>query len=105
MERKILDEFAKKLTKRFGRRVRKVILFGSAARGEMHKESDIDILVVVDKKDDAITRRIEDIAFDMMERIGVLISPVVVGEHAYTDMHKERYPFIVNVEEEGVILG
>jgi len=41
-------EFSRKLYREFGNFLKAVVIFGSAARKEANKESDIDILVVVD---------------------------------------------------------
>lgn len=44
----IAYDFAIKVYKRFNEVIKSVILFGSAAKHEMHKGSDIDIIVIVD---------------------------------------------------------
>lgn len=36
------------MKKRYGKKIKKIILFGSAARGELKEGSDIDVLIVVD---------------------------------------------------------
>src|SRR5207247_10458370 len=36
----------------YGKRLRKILLFGSWARGDAHPESDIDLLVVLDQATD-----------------------------------------------------
>lgn len=93
--------FAEKISKELGSRVKRVILYGSAARGELREESDVDVLVVVDRKDSEVVKKIEDIAFESMHR-GVFISPVIIEEKVYQEMLRERYPFIMNVEAEGI---
>ncbi|MFH0737570.1 MAG: nucleotidyltransferase domain-containing protein [Candidatus Micrarchaeota archaeon] len=45
--------------------IRYVILFGSAARGEARKESDIDLLFVLKQKDDAFEKQLNDLAKKM----------------------------------------
>jgi len=47
-----LFEISKKLRKKFGDNIVKIILFGSYARGDYSAESDIDLLLIV--KDDSI---------------------------------------------------
>lgn len=37
----------------YGRRLRRVVLFGSWARGEAHEHSDVDVIVVLDRVDRA----------------------------------------------------
>jgi len=45
--REKVEKFKKSITKKFF--VERIIIFGSAARGEMKKDSDIDIIVVSKK--------------------------------------------------------
>jgi predicted nucleotidyltransferase len=46
MNRKqIAKEFAGWVIKRFGDKIEEIILFGSVARGDHNKDSDIDVLV------------------------------------------------------------
>lgn len=42
-----LSQFVERLVARFGDDIRRVILYGSFARGEAHEESDVDVMVVV----------------------------------------------------------
>jgi len=102
---RIVRAFKESITERFGGRVEKVIVFGSAARGEMGEESDIDVLVVVDRIDEKIESKIGDMAFEAGAEDRVLITPIVIGKGTYEDMLRERYPFIMNVEREGVAIA
>jgi len=81
-----------------------VILYGSYARGDYHAESDIDILILVDKEkishkdEDRITFPLYDIEFET----GTLISPHVYTKKAWAD-HRIT-PFYENVNREGKLL-
>lgn len=102
---KALERFAAAVKKRYGDRVEKVVLFGSAKSGKVRGESDIDILVVVDEKEREIVRGIEDLAFGASKEVGVIVSTIVVGRAVYEDMQRENYPFIVGIDREGAVLA
>lgn len=101
----VLKKFAKELVEKSNGRVVNVFLFGSLAKGELHEESDIDILTVVNRKDDRLTRDIEDFFFDVMKIVGVFVSPTIIEKDTFEEMLKEKYPFIINIEKEGILLA
>ncbi|OFX25007.1 MAG: hypothetical protein A2033_00550 [Bacteroidetes bacterium GWA2_31_9] len=82
-----------------------VILFGSYARGDNKKESDIDLLILLNK--DSVSRNDEkQIKYPLYEiefEIGKIISPIVLTLKDWTSKHKIT-PFYENVTQEGIIL-
>ena len=46
--KKLLSELKEGLKKTYGNRLKGLYLFGSYARGEQHKDSDLDILITLD---------------------------------------------------------
>jgi predicted nucleotidyltransferase len=82
-----------------------VILFGSYARGDNKKFSDIDILILVDK--DKITysdeKRIKYPLYDLEFDSGIVISPIVFSRKDWESRHSIT-PFYKNVEREGILL-
>ena len=90
------------LIKLNGEKIKKVILYGSHARGEATKDSDIDVLVVVDDSLDPseVRRSLSDIIFDILLEKGELISVIAVPESFFVSYNS---PFLLNVEDEGVI--
>lgn len=81
-----------------------VILYGSYARGDYNEESDIDLLILVDKE--KITRadehRITDPLYDIELNSGIIISPMVYAKADWTN-HRVT-PFYENVNREGLPL-
>lgn len=79
------------------------ILFGSEARGDARSDSDIDLLILVDKEKvtlndrQAVTYPLYDIEFDT----GVLINPIVLSRKLWG---KLVTPFYLNVTKEGITL-
>lgn len=103
---KIINEFLKKVEDVLGNRLRKIILYGSYARGDYNKSSDIDIMILTDLNDTEIEQyrnTISDIAFDMELETGFIISPLIKNIEKYND-RIDVIPFYMNVNKEGVIL-
>ncbi|MDR0911817.1 MAG: nucleotidyltransferase domain-containing protein [Methanobrevibacter sp.] len=103
MNRKeIAIEFAKSLKHP---EIVKVILFGSVARGEDKKDSDIDIIIVTNKKSDKqlILDDVYDKVIDVLIKTGEHIS-VKFKENKYFEKHKD-FSFISNVNCDGLIIS
>jgi uncharacterized protein len=82
-----------------------LVLYGSYARGDNKKNSDIDLLILLDKdiitwpEEKKITYPLYDIEFDT----GTLISPLVLSKKGWESKHKIT-PFYRNVAREGIVL-
>ncbi len=61
--RKAAEEFSRRVVSELGDRVDAIVLYGSVARGEARKDSDIDILVV-SQDPKAIRERVSEIRSD-----------------------------------------
>ncbi len=101
-ERRALLEFGACVTKAFPNRVRLVRLFGSKARGDAKPESDVDVLVVVDRDEYGLWREIQDIAADTSLKHGVFLSVKVMSREHYSFLHSMETSFVRNIEREGV---
>ncbi len=99
-----LKEFINRLKKRYANEIKKVMLFGSHARGDQVRESDIDLLIVVEKRTIDIEREIVDLSFDILMEFSVDISPKVYSEYEFNLEKRLGAPFMRNVEREGVAL-
>jgi predicted nucleotidyltransferase len=97
----ILGKLKENLERLYGVRLKGVYLFGSYARGEADEESDVDVLIVLDRVDNyaqEIERTSELIATLSLE-CGRSISRVFVSERRWRD---DRTMFFLNVREEAV---
>ena len=97
----LLTELKAGLQKIYGPRLKGLYLFGSYARGEQDSESDVDILVVLDRftsYSDEI-KRTGKLGSNLSLKYGVTVSKVYVKESDW--LHKET-PFLDNVREEAL---
>jgi len=82
-----------------------LILYGSYARDDYREDSDVDLLVLVDKE--KITRtdekRIKYPLYDIEFETGTIISPLIFSKHDWETRHRIT-PFYENVVREGKIL-
>ncbi|AIJ04938.1 hypothetical protein JH146_0087 [Methanocaldococcus bathoardescens] len=87
MHDKALSYFLKNLRKIFGNKIKKVILFGSYARGNYNEESDIDILIVGDIKLDDII----DLIVDIIVEYGILINVIIKSEDEFNKLRHSSF--------------
>mgnify|MGYP004568170589 CR=1 FL=1 len=102
----IINDFANKVKILLGDRVKKIILYGSYARGDYNKNSDIDVMILTDlnaKEIEEYRDKISDIAFDIELEKGVIISPVIKNIDKY-NANINIIPFYINVHKEGVVI-
>ena len=83
----------------------KIYLYGSRAKGNAKKDSDWDLLILLNR--DKITSEIEnDITYplyDLEFETGKIISSVVISRNDWETRHKIT-PFYKNIQKEGVTL-
>jgi predicted nucleotidyltransferase len=101
-ERKHVDSIVSDLRDRFG--ASQVILYGSACRGEMTPESDIDLLAVLPVVDWEIEKQIVDLCFEAELRIGRIVSVLPISENDYRRSPLRSAPIVVNAQREGKAL-
>jgi predicted nucleotidyltransferase len=96
---KLATEVRERLSAALGKPV-KVILFGSQARGDATKESDIDLFVVLPSMDNDVLNLALDIAWEVGFDAGKVISVIPDTEDA---MKRFNFlPFYRNIEKDGI---
>ena len=101
--REILLELKEALQKRYGTRLKSIMLFGSYARGEQTASSDIDIAIILEEFSHACTEieHTGDIVSSLSLKFNTLISLVPIKEQ---DWHKRKTSLILNIRRDGVAL-
>ena len=100
-----LDTFKARLTKRYGSRLKSVLLFGSRARGDFRPDSDADVAVFLDYVTDPIREQMEmgDDAYDVWMESNIRIEPWVFEEASLADPDKYRAANLVKtIKREGI---
>lgn len=99
--RDAIADFKRGIERLYGPRLRKLLLYGSCARGDATADSDVDLLVVLEG--DIIPgreiNRMIDLVCEVNSEHGVLLAVVPVSEDEYRTV---RSPLLVNVRREGV---
>jgi len=103
MVKNILNEISNKLKEKFGDKVKKIVLFGSYARGDYQEHSDIDILIIVE--DDRIEKDVRRVVYSFIPKVDRPISVKVIKSDVYGAMKKMKLSFIQSVEREGITIG
>ena len=98
----ITQQFADSVRQRLREHLKKIILFGSRARGDADEDSDYDILVVVDRLDKKTKEQVLDAGVEIMDEYYALIGSIVCDEEDWE--RKKYFPIGLNILEEGIEL-
>ena len=86
--------------------LKKIILYGSYARGDYNQLSDIDIFVLVKNKKSELNNILNKICEELFEldiKYNVTINPLIENVQVF-DEYKEVSLLFENIEKEGVVL-
>ena len=100
----IKSEISRDIQSALGSNLHKIILYGSYARGDYNKDSDIDIMVLADIEEDK-TRiyraMINDVAHRVSLEYNALVTIFLKDTHTFY-RYLEVLPYYQNVLNEGV---
>ena len=100
----ILQAMAQAYQAVYGANIVKIILYGSYARGDHQKDSDIDIVAIVQGERQSLQqklKRVWDISSDLELEYGIIIFPTVIPFAEY-EKYKKDLPYYRNIHNEGV---
>ncbi|MCH7755613.1 nucleotidyltransferase domain-containing protein [candidate division KSB1 bacterium] len=101
-EKQVIDEFVTRVREMLDERAKRIVFYGSRARGDADEESDYDFLVLVEpfhKKDKKIVR---DISTDISYDNDCYISTRTIIASEFTE--DRFFYFYENVTKEGIDL-
>lgn len=103
-EERAVKELTSRLKDLLGEQLVKLALFGSRARGDYDRESDIDIAIIVR----GLTRELKDQILNMVADIEfkhiVPLSALVLSEGDFELLKKKERRIALDIEKEGVPL-
>jgi len=103
---KIVNDFIEEIKLILGNRLKKVMLYGSYARGDYNKSSDIDLMILTDLSNEEIeiySRQLWEKCADIEIDYGIVISPLIRNLENF-ESWLEVKPFYMNIINEGVVL-
>ncbi len=101
-EQQILRELVDAFRKDLG--ASEVLLYGSAARGELQEGSDVDLLVVLPEVTWEIEKRVIDYCFSAELKCGRIISTVCFAARELTQSPLRVSPLVLSARKEGISL-
>lgn len=102
-----INEFVGGINRVLKNRVKKIILYGSYARGDYRKNSDLDIMVLTDLSEEEITdmrTELWDYSYDIGLDNDIVISALLKNIDDF-NYWIDTLPFYMNVQKEGVVLN
>ena len=102
----LMESYITELKKIYGAYLRKVILYGSYARGDFSADSDIDIMILLGLDDleiKAYGQKLSYMTYDFNLEHDTDIKPIATSE-AHFQKWRINYPFYANAQKEGVVL-
>jgi uncharacterized protein len=105
-DRKIVEEFKRRLPSQVIHHIERLIVFGSRARGEALDDSDLDLIVLVNEETPGMETVLDDVAYDVMwdHDFKPIISLKVFSKSAFDSAVQRGVSFYRNVEIHGISL-
>ncbi|MDI6792501.1 MAG: nucleotidyltransferase domain-containing protein [bacterium] len=106
LEQAMVDDLKTDLLKKLKDEVVLIRLFGSKARGDYHKHSDIDLLVILRHKDRKTNERLSEVEWEILEKYNFqsYISVAAYSQKEFDGFCRLQTPFAQNVAKEGISL-
>lgn len=99
---RLLQEYTKDIVALSDKKIQLVILFGSVARGEWTRGSDIDILVIVSGKENEVTPILNKSKIDVSPLLD--IRPISTTTEKFADGFRKRTEFYDELWKDRVVL-
>ncbi len=103
-ENKTINIFKNKIKERFPEEKIKILVFGSKARGDASRDSDIDIIVITQSDERNLSREIRFIGYELEIEFDVILSIQVLSEGYINYLRSLPTQFIKNVDRDSIAI-
>ncbi|MFO7922982.1 MAG: nucleotidyltransferase domain-containing protein [Bacteroidales bacterium] len=101
----LLKELKDHLNRHLNNKVVEVILFGSRVKGTAKKESDYDIVIVINTQDDRKVRReINDLCYDLELKYNIFLDTQIISKDELEYGLRGKHPVFRLAVKEGIHL-
>lgn len=102
LQDEIVIRFVGELKKNIPQYLKKVILYGSRARGDHKKNSDYDFLVILSQKNLQLNDLVYDAGYSILDSYEKLASCIIWDEMEWNQ--KKDFSFAKNISRDGISL-
>jgi predicted nucleotidyltransferase len=105
-DRRIAAELKERLLAVGGGHIRRVIVFGSRARGDAEPDSDLDVAVLVDEETKELEEALDEAAYQWMwdRDFKPIVTLLVFGEAYFKTYLDQGFSFYEQVASQGVAI-
>ena len=103
---KILSKIYDTYNNVYGKDIFQILLYGSYARGDYEKDSDIDIVAIVNGERSNLQSKLNDIwdvSSELELEYGTIVSPTVIPYDEFIQ-YQNDLPYYKNIANEGIEL-
>ena len=103
----IISEYIEKIKEILEDDFERAVVYGSYARGEYNRESDVDIAIFTSRKAEEfylLINQIAEITFEYGVQYDIILSPVFQNTADFQRMLKV-VPYFQNIQREGIVIG
>jgi uncharacterized protein len=83
---------------------KRMVVFGSRARGEASPDSDLDLFIEVSELDDEIRQQIQLVAWEESLENGVVISTFIASTDSLVNSPLAANPLLKAIELDGIVV-
>ena len=105
-EREVFPKIVRRVGELVSGRCRQAVVFGSVARGEELRESDLDLLLIAGgpRKMASARQAATEVRAALGAEWGLRVNPLVLTERAMAARQARKDPLLVNILREGIVI-